>query len=115
MAATATDLELQATLDAVSSPVRREILWLVWRDELPVGDIAAAFDLAAPTISGHLAALRRAGLVVLRSDGNFRRYRADPERIRALLPLLRENDARWDPADDLPERGVARAAVQQLV
>ena len=34
---------LQRMLDALSSPVRREILWLVWDAELPAGDIAG-FD-----------------------------------------------------------------------
>ncbi len=114
MIATA-DADLQATLDALSSPVRREILWLVWRDELPVGDITAAVDLAAPTISGHLAALRRAGLVTMRSDGNLRRYRAEPERVAALLPLLAGEGGRWQAAEDLPERGYAHARTDRVV
>ena len=33
--------EPQRLLDALSSPVRREILWLVWDRELAAGDIAA--------------------------------------------------------------------------
>ena len=42
---------LQVVLDAVSSPIRREILWLVWDDELAAGEIAAAFEVTAPTLS----------------------------------------------------------------
>src|SRR3954462_1101120 len=70
---------LQPTLDALASPIRREILWMVWDDELAAGEIAAAFDLSAGTISAHLAALRDAGLVTVRREGNFRRYRARHE------------------------------------
>lgn len=107
--------DLQATIEALSSPVRREILWLVWRDELAAGDIAAAFDLAAPTISGHLAALRAADLVILRSEGNYRRYRANPDQVRALIPLLGRADHRWEAADDLPERAHATSRSGQLL
>ena len=63
-------------LSALSSPVRREILALIWDRDLPAGEIAAAFRVTAPTISQHLAVLRDAGLVTMEVDGNFRRYRA---------------------------------------
>jgi DNA-binding transcriptional ArsR family regulator/uncharacterized protein YndB with AHSA1/START domain len=106
---------VQATLDALSSPIRREILWMVWDRELAAGDIAAAFELTAPTISTHLGALRRAGLVTMRVDGNFRRYRARPESVRALLPFLATDDRRWQEADAIPERALASVSVQQLV
>lgn len=105
------DEVLQRTIDAVASPVRREILWLVWDAELAAGDIAAAFDLSAGTISSHLAALREAGLVDLRRDRTFRRYRANRAAMAAVLPLLGGSDAKWAAADELPERGLATAAV----
>lgn len=79
---------LQPVLSALQSPVRREILWMVWDAEVAAGDLAAAFDLTAGTVSTHLAALRRAGLVTVRVDGNFRRYRANREAVRGVLPLI---------------------------
>ena len=39
--------DLQATIDALSSPVRREILWMLWDAELPAGEIAAGCGLTA--------------------------------------------------------------------
>ncbi len=87
----------QRVLDALRSPVRREILWLVWDRELPAGEIAAEFDLGAATISEHLQALRQAGLVTMRVDGTFRRYRADREAVAGLRPLLREDERKWFP------------------
>lgn len=104
---------VQRVLDALSSPIRREILWMVWDAELAAGDIAAAFDVSGPTVSSHLAALRHAGLVRMRVDGTFRRYRADHGAMEAALPLLAVDDARWQVADDLPESGYAQTSAEQ--
>ena len=69
--------DLQATIDALSSPVRREILWMLWDAELPAGEIAAGLPVTAGTVSTHLAALQSAGLVSMRAEGNFRHYRIE--------------------------------------
>jgi DNA-binding transcriptional ArsR family regulator/uncharacterized protein YndB with AHSA1/START domain len=106
---------LQALLDAVSSPIRREILWMVWRDEVAAGDIAKEFEVTPPTISSHLNALREAGLVTMRVDGNFRRYRADREAMALLVPLLASGNERWRVADDIPERDLAQGRIEQWV
>ena len=106
---------VQAIVDALSSPVRREILWLVWDTERSAGEIAASFDLTAGTISSHLSALRDAGLLVMRREGTFRRYRADRSAMEAVLPLLGSSDDKWNVADDIPERSLASAGVQQWV
>ena len=90
-----TETTTQRLLDALSSPVRREILWLVWDRELAAGEIASSFDLGAATISEHLRALRHAGLVTLRVDGTFRRYRADRSAVAVLRPQLREDERKW--------------------
>lgn len=105
----------QTIIDAIASPVRREILWLTWFEELPVGEIGEHFDLSGPTLSSHLTSLRDAGLVTMRADGNFRRYRCNQDAVRALVPLLAANDARWEAADDLPERGLASTEVELAV
>ena len=55
--------DIQRVIVALGSPVRREILGLIWERELPAGEIAAAFAVTKPTISQHLAVLREAGLV----------------------------------------------------
>jgi len=103
------EVDVQSVLEALSSPVRREILWLIWREELPAGQIAAASGVTAPTVSEHLRVLRRAGLVIMRADGNFRRYRARQEGVRGLQAMLLDETAKWLPADDLQERRKAQA------
>ena len=90
-------------LDALGSPIRREIVWLLWDRELPAGEIAAAFEVTAPTISSHLAVLREAGLVAMRADGNFRRYRAERAALRSVQQLLAAEGSKWTPGPVFPE------------
>jgi DNA-binding transcriptional ArsR family regulator/uncharacterized protein YndB with AHSA1/START domain len=104
------DRHLQATITALSSPVRREILWMLWGGELSAGEIAAGFDVTAGTISTHLNSLVRSGLVLRRVDGTFRRYRIDREAMAAVRPLLAVSEQRWQVADDLPERDLANTS-----
>jgi DNA-binding transcriptional ArsR family regulator len=101
--------DVQAVFEAVASSVRREILWLTWGNELTVGQIGAHFDLSGPSLSAHLATLREAGLVTMRVDGNFRRYRCNQDAVRGLVPFLASNDERWVVAEEIPERHLASA------
>ena len=82
-------------LQAIAEPRRREILRLVWSDELTAGDIAARFEVTRPAISQHLRVLREAGLVKERRDGTRRFYRAVPETLGELRAYL---EAYWDEA-----------------
>ena len=107
--------DVQRILEALTSPIRREILTLIWDRELPAGEIAAAFNVTAPTVSQHLAVLRDAGLVSMAADGNFRRYRARQEALRSLHGALAANSARWSLADDIPERSLAQAETRAVV
>jgi DNA-binding transcriptional ArsR family regulator len=81
---------VQAVLDAISNPRRREILRLVWDRELSAGDIADQFDVSWPAISQNIAVLRRAGLVTERRQANRRFYRADQQALGSLRPVLQE-------------------------
>jgi DNA-binding transcriptional ArsR family regulator len=49
---------MQAMLEAISNPRRREILRLVWKRELTAGEIAERFDVSWPAISQNLGVLR---------------------------------------------------------
>ena len=56
---------------------------MLWDAELPAGEIAAGVRVTAGTVSSHLTALREAGLVAVRVDGNFRHYRVDRAAMEA--------------------------------
>jgi len=77
-------------LTAVAEPRRREILRMVWEQERPAGEIAAAFDVTFGAVSQHLRVLREAGLVEVRKDGRRRLYRARRECMGPLCDLLEE-------------------------
>jgi DNA-binding transcriptional ArsR family regulator len=81
-------------LSALSSPRRREILRLIWSEELPAGEIARAFDVSWPAISQNLRVLKESGLVRERRIGTSRLYRADRGALRPLEAYLRRMWAR---------------------
>ena len=106
--------DIQKVMAALASPVRREIIALIWDREVAAGEIAAAFSLTKPTISEHLAVLRRAGLVSATAAGTSRRYRARPEGLRGLHAVL-ESTHKWQSADDIPERLLSDAVTRPVV
>ncbi|MGB7860532.1 MAG: metalloregulator ArsR/SmtB family transcription factor [Acidimicrobiia bacterium] len=76
------------TLQIVAEPRRRDILRVIWDDELAASDIAAHFDVTFGAISQHLAVLRGAHLVSVRRDGNRRLYRADRDSLEPYRQVL---------------------------
>jgi DNA-binding transcriptional ArsR family regulator/uncharacterized protein YndB with AHSA1/START domain len=106
--------DIQKVLGALRSPVRREILALIWDRERPAGEIAAAFAVTKPTISQHLAVLREAGLVTARVAGTSRRYRARQETLDGLHAALGDPD-KWNSADAEPGRALSDTATRPVV
>ena len=81
---------MEAALKAIAEPRRRAILRLVSDTELPVGSIAAHFDVTRPAISQHLTVLKEAGLVSERRNGTRRLYKARPEGLIEVRSFLDE-------------------------
>ena len=88
---------MDAALQAIAEPNRRAILRLVWRQELPAGEIAAHFDVTRPAISQHLRVLKDAGLLSERRDGTRRLYRARPEGLAEVRAFF---ESMWDDSLD---------------
>ena len=58
---------MDTAFKALAEPRRREILRLVWTEELPATQIAARFDdVTRSAVSQHLGVLREAELVIER-------------------------------------------------
>jgi DNA-binding transcriptional ArsR family regulator len=94
---------VQAAIDAIAEPRRREILHLVRDHEMAAGRIAAQFDVTRQAVSQHLRVLHDAGLVSERRDGTRRIYRARPD---GLLELRNFLDEFWDDRLDALKREV---------
>ena len=75
-------------LDALAEPARQDLVQLLAREELNVGDIASRVTLSRPTVSHHLNILRRAGLVRVRKQGREMFYRLNKDRIVGTLQGL---------------------------
>ena len=84
---------MQAVIQALGEPRRREILRLVRGRELAAGQIADRFEVTRPAISQHLTVLKNAGLVSERREGARRLYRARPEGLAELRSFL---DGFWE-------------------
>ncbi|BAK80830.1 autorepressor SdpR family transcription factor [Candidatus Arthromitus sp. SFB-rat-Yit] len=64
-------MSLKETFKALSDPIRREILTLLKKDKLSVGEIIEKFDLTGATISYHLSILKKSGLIFESKYKNF--------------------------------------------
>jgi ArsR family transcriptional regulator len=65
---------------AFADPVRLRILNLVQDGEICVGDLVTVIKAPQPTVSRHLAYLRRAGLVSVRQERSWNFYVLAPAR-----------------------------------
>jgi ArsR family transcriptional regulator len=81
--ATAID-ELEEVFKALADKTRLRVLALLANNEVCVCHIHDSLGLPQPTVSRHLAYLRRTGLVTARRDGVWMHYRVS----RSLDPLL---------------------------
>ena len=73
---------------ALNDPARREILKLLQKQDMTAGDIAARFDMTAPSISHHLDKLKQAGLVSAFKQGQFIRYSINTTIIDDLIQYV---------------------------
>jgi DNA-binding transcriptional ArsR family regulator len=73
---------------ALAHPVRRKILNLLRKGAMSAGDVAAHFDLAKPTLSGHFAVLKAADLVTSERKGTTILYRLNVSVVEEALAAL---------------------------
>ena len=68
----------------MADQTRRSILELLHRGELTVNELCEPFRMTQPSLSKHLAVLRRSGLILARRSGRHRYYRLDPEPLEQI-------------------------------
>ena len=88
---------------ALSHPVRRRIIEMLRKGPLASGDIAAAFDMSWPSITGHLNALKEAGLVSPERDGSSIRYRLEISVVEEAIAFLMDMTEAAIPEDPEPK------------
>jgi ArsR family transcriptional regulator len=86
---------------AFADPIRRRALRLLGRRELCVCDLTDAMMLPQPTVSRHLSALQRAGLVRVERRGRWRHYALAGTKDVLVANLLRSAASEKDAAGDM--------------
>lgn len=79
---------MTSVFKALSHPVRRRIVAMLRERPMASGDIAQAFDMAWPSITGHLTTLKDAGLVDTERDGASIRYRLNISALEEAVAFL---------------------------
>ena len=79
---------MNALFKALAHPVRRRIIDMLRKGPMASGDIAAAFDMSWPTVTGHLNALKDAGLVSPEREGASIRYRLEISAVEEAMAFL---------------------------
>lgn len=80
----------EAVFTALAHPVRRRILVTLHfeRGSMTAGEIAAMFEHAWPTTTGHIRVLESAGLVRHERQGRTRIYHLDRRRLALVRDWL---------------------------
>ena len=94
--------------NAIAEPRRREIIALLARRELSVGELVDHLQLAQPAVSKHLHVLREVGVVEAREDGRRRLYRLEPAALKPIHDWVQQLERTWtqrlDRLDDVLEQ-----------
>ncbi len=76
---------------ALADPTRRRILHMLnRRPEMSAGEIAAAFDISAPSMSHHFSVLKEADLISARREGQQILYSLNTTVVQDLMTVLYE-------------------------
>jgi len=81
--------------EVVVEPNRRRILDALRENDRSVSDLVDLLEIAQPTVSKHLKALREAGLVTIRPEAQRRWYQLRSEPLRELDAWIEPYRAAW--------------------
>ena len=78
-------MSVDKIFEALASRSRREILAYLSKAELTTSELAARFQMTAPSMSRHLTVLENAGLVASERKGQRVLYRLNPSNLVSTL------------------------------
>jgi len=81
---------------AISDPVRREIILLLLKNSLTLNGVAGNFKISRPAISKHVKILEECGLVSIKQRGRERYCKVNPEPLNKIYEWLAYFDKFWD-------------------
>ena len=87
---------VQQVFRALSHPTRRDILVLLSKQDMPIGDVVQNFDMTRAAVKKHLNILREGNLISVRREGRERINRLNPAPLSAAAEWLSYFDQFWD-------------------
>ena len=81
---------MQATLRALTDPIRREILTMLKGGRLSAGEISDRFPVSGAAVSRHLSVLKEAGLVWDQREGKYIYYELNASVLEEIMLWLTE-------------------------
>ena len=82
--------------NAIAEVRRRELLGLLAKRELSVGELVDSTGVTQPQVSKHLRVLREVGLVEVREEGRVRWYRVNAKKLKPVYDWVRTFERFWD-------------------
>ncbi|WP_022698224.1 autorepressor SdpR family transcription factor [Euryhalocaulis caribicus] len=79
---------MNSVFKALSHPVRRAVLRMLRDGPRTAGELAGAFDVSKPTMSGHFTVLKDAGLIMAEREGTTIHYRLNTSVAEDAAALL---------------------------
>ncbi|NND62676.1 MAG: winged helix-turn-helix transcriptional regulator [Flavobacteriaceae bacterium] len=91
---------------ALSDPVRRDIIELLSKEELTVNDVAKQFDISRPAVSKHLKILNECGIVNYEKKGRERICLIEPKQLIPAFLWIEQYRSLWEDRMDSFEKYV---------
>ena len=76
---------MNSVFEALAHPTRRAILEMLKSGSKTAGELADAFDVSKPTMSGHFAKLKEAGLIQGESRGTQTIYTLNLSALESVM------------------------------
>ncbi|WP_223422015.1 ArsR/SmtB family transcription factor [Tateyamaria pelophila] len=86
----------QNVFRALADPTRRDILRMLGRDAMTIGQVAGQFDMTRAAIKKHLTVLNDGGLITVEARGRERINKFNPAGLAPVLSWLEYFDRFWD-------------------
>jgi DNA-binding transcriptional ArsR family regulator len=87
---------LSATFSALADPTRRAILSRLAQGEASVKDLAQPFSIRPPSITKHLKALERAGLISRSREAQWRPCRLEAAPLQEVSEWIERYRSFWE-------------------
>src|SRR5258708_3916493 len=96
------------TFQALAEPNRFQIVELLRKKPMPVGELAGTLHIRQPQVSKHLKVLADAGIVEVRPQANQRIYELSPKKFQEIDAWLEKYRVMWEKRFDVLEEVLKR-------